>query len=72
MPTHDWNRAIGGSSVGATIQGDYLVRGAIAGPDIIMTLEKEHERGFNALPKTAIDRHINWKWLVSIASQVAC
>ena len=50
---------IAGSSAGATIQGDYLVRGAIAGPDIVMTPEKEHERGFNFLRKTAIDQHIN-------------
>lgn len=50
---------IGGSSAGATIQGDYLVRGAIAGPDIMMTPEKEHERGFNFLRKSAIDQHIN-------------
>ncbi|MBK9706111.1 MAG: cyanophycinase [Acidobacteria bacterium] len=50
---------IGGSSAGATIQGDYLVRGAIAGPDIMMTPEKEHEHGFNFLRKTAIDQHIN-------------
>src|SRR6478736_1669348 len=28
---------IGGSSAGATIQGDYLVRGAIAGSEIVMT-----------------------------------
>ncbi|MBK7597792.1 MAG: cyanophycinase [Acidobacteria bacterium] len=50
---------IGGSSAGATIQGDYLVRGAIAGPDIMMTPEKEHEHGFNFLRKSAIDQHIN-------------
>jgi cyanophycinase len=50
---------IAGSSAGATIQGDYLVRGAIAGPDIVMTPEKEHERGFNFLRRTAIDQHIN-------------
>ena len=50
---------IGGSSAGATIQGDYLVRGAIAGPDILMTPEKEHERGFNFLRRVAIDQHIN-------------
>jgi cyanophycinase len=50
---------IAGSSAGATIQGDYLVRGAIAGPDIVMTPEKEHERGFGFLRKTAIDQHIN-------------
>ncbi len=50
---------IGGSSAGATIQGDYLVRGAIAGPDIMMTPEKEHERGFNFLRRAAIDQHLN-------------
>jgi cyanophycinase len=50
---------IAGSSAGATIQGDYLVRGAIAGPEIMMTPEKEHEHGFNFLRKTAIDQHIN-------------
>jgi len=50
---------IGGSSAGATIQGDYLVRGAIAGPQIMMTPEKEHERGFRFLRRTAIDQHIN-------------
>jgi cyanophycinase len=50
---------IGGSSAGATIQGDYLVRGAIAGPEIVMTPEREHEHGFAFLRKTAIDQHIN-------------
>jgi cyanophycinase len=50
---------IGGSSAGATIQGDYLVRGAIAGPDIMMTPEPEHEHAFNFLRRSAIDQHIN-------------
>lgn len=50
---------IGGSSAGATIQGDYLVRGAIAGSNIVMTPEPEHEHGFAFLRKTAIDQHIN-------------
>jgi cyanophycinase len=50
---------IAGSSAGATIQGDYLLRGAVAGPAIVMTPEKEHERGFRFLRKTAIDQHIN-------------
>jgi cyanophycinase len=50
---------IGGSSAGATIQGDYLVRGAIAGAQIMMTPEKEHEHGFNFLRRSAIDQHIN-------------
>lgn len=50
---------IGGSSAGATIQGDYLVRGAVAGAQIMMTPEPQHERAFNFLRHTAIDQHIN-------------
>lgn len=50
---------IGGSSAGATIQGDYLVRGAIAGSNIMMTPEPEHEHGFQFLRRSAIDQHIN-------------
>ncbi len=50
---------IGGSSAGATIQGDYLVRGAIAGSEIVMTPEPEHEHGFAFLRKVGIDQHIN-------------
>lgn len=46
---------IGGSSAGATIQGEYLVRGAPAGPHIMMC--EGYERGFNFLPGVAIDQH---------------
>ena len=61
---------IGGSSAGATIHGDYLVRGAIAGSNIVMTPEPEHEHGFAFLRKTAIDQHINtrnrWDDLIQV------
>jgi len=64
---------IGGSSAGATIQGDYLVRGAIAGPQIMMTPEPEHERGFNFLRRSAIDQHINarnrWDDLIPVVQK---
>jgi cyanophycinase len=50
---------IGGTSAGATIQGDYLVRGAVAGPEIVMAPEPEHQRAFAFLRNTAIDQHIN-------------
>jgi len=50
---------IGGSSAGATIQGDYLVRGAVAGSEIVMAPEPEHQHGFAFLRKVAIDQHIN-------------
>jgi cyanophycinase len=65
---------IGGSSAGATIQGDYLVRGAIAGPETMMTPEKEHERGFNFLRHSAIDQHINtrnrWDDLIPVIQKM--
>lgn len=50
---------IGGSSAGATIQGTYLVRGAVAGAQIMMAPEPEHQDGFNFLRRSAIDQHIN-------------
>jgi len=50
---------IGGSSAGATIQGTYLVRGAVAGAQIMMAPEPEHQDAFNFLRRSAIDQHIN-------------
>jgi len=46
---------IGGSSAGATIQGDYLIRGSPHGPQFMMC--EGYERGFNFLPGVAIDQH---------------
>jgi cyanophycinase len=61
---------IGGSSAGATIQGDYLVRGDTSGPNVVMTQEKNHQKGFEFLRRTAIDQHINarnrWDDLVPV------
>jgi len=50
---------IGGSSAGATIQGEYLVRGDTSGPNVMMTAEPTHQEGFKFLRKAAIDQHIN-------------
>jgi cyanophycinase len=50
---------IGGSSAGATIQGDYLVRGAISGADVMMAPEPEHQQAFQFVRRVAIDQHIN-------------
>ncbi len=55
----DRGGVIGGSSAGATIQGDYLVRGDTSGPDVIMTDEPSHQHGFAFLRHSAIDQHIN-------------
>lgn len=46
---------IGGSSAGATIQGEYLVRGNPLGNEDMMT--EGYERGFGFLPGVAIDQH---------------
>ncbi len=46
---------IGGSSAGATIQGEYLVRGHPLGNTIMMA--EGYERGFAFLPGCAIDQH---------------
>ena len=50
---------IGGSSAGASILGDYLVRGAVETPNMVMAPEPEHQHGFAFLRKTGIDQHIN-------------
>ncbi len=61
---------IGGSSAGATIQGAYLVRGAVAGPHIMMTDEPDHQDAFNFLRKSAIDQHVDarnrWNDLIEV------
>jgi cyanophycinase len=46
---------IGGTSAGATIQGEYLVRGNPMGNEEIMT--EGYDRGFCFLPGVAIDQH---------------
>jgi cyanophycinase len=50
---------IGGSSAGATIQGDFLVRGAVKDNTTIVSPEPEHHKGFAFLRQSAIDQHIN-------------
>ncbi len=50
---------IGGSSAGATIQGEYLVRGAISSSNVMMAPEPEHQDAFGFLRRTAIDQHID-------------
>jgi len=65
---------IGGPSAGATIQGDYLVRGAIAGPNIKMAPEPEHQKAFAFLRKSAIDQHLNtrnrWDDLIPVMKKL--
>ena len=61
---------IAGSSAGATIQGEYLVRGDTSGADVMMTAEPNHQEAFKFLRKTAIDQHINtrnrWDHLIPV------
>lgn len=51
----DRGGVIGGSSAGATIQGDFLVRGDTAGNELI---EGDHTVGLGLLKNAAIDQHI--------------
>ncbi len=64
---------IAGSSAGATIQSDYLVRGDSKGPDIMMTDEPNHQHGFAMLKHSAIDQHINtrnrWDDLIPVVKK---
>jgi cyanophycinase len=55
----DRGGVIGGSSAGATIQGEYLVRGDTSGSDVMMTAEPNHQEAFKFLRGVAIDQHIN-------------
>ena len=69
----DRGGVIGGSSAGATIQGDYLVRGDTSGPDVMMTAEPNHQHGFDFLRHSAIDQHINtrmrWDDLIPVVKK---
>jgi cyanophycinase len=64
---------IGGSSAGATIQGQYLVRGDTEGSRIVMTDEEHHQLGFEFLRRSAIDQHINtrnrWDDIIPVIEQ---
>ncbi|NKB88452.1 MAG: hypothetical protein GKS06_09540 [Acidobacteria bacterium] len=64
---------IGGSSAGATIQGEYLVRGDTRGSGIVMTDESNHQRGFEFLRRSAIDQHIDtrdrWDDIIPVIAQ---
>jgi cyanophycinase len=48
---------IGGSSAGASIQAQYMVRGSVLGN--LEPMAEGYERGFNYLPGTAIDQHFS-------------
>lgn len=48
---------IGGTSAGATIQGEYLVRGNPLGNEEMLT--EGYDRGFGFLPGVAIDQHFS-------------
>ncbi|MCC7185198.1 MAG: cyanophycinase [Acidobacteria bacterium] len=64
---------IAGSSAGATIQGEYLVRGDTSGPNVVMTEEANHQKGFEFLRRSAIDQHINarnrWDDLIPVIAK---
>jgi cyanophycinase len=52
----DRGGVIAGTSAGATIQGSFLVRGAVEGNTLMMS--PGHEQGFAYLKNVAVDQHI--------------
>ncbi len=64
---------IAGTSAGATIQGQFLVRGAVQGADVVIAPEPEHHSGFAFLKRSAIDQHINtrnrWDDIIPLIKQ---
>lgn len=50
---------VGGSSAGATIQGTFLVRGAVSGSGVMIAPEPEHQDAFGFLRASAIDQHVD-------------
>jgi cyanophycinase len=52
----DRGGVIAGSSAGATIQGSFLVRGAVSGNEVMVS--PDHIRGFGFLTDSAIDQHL--------------
>ena len=64
---------VGGSSAGATILGEYLVRGDTRSSGIVMTDEENHQLGFEFIRKVAIDQHINtrnrWDHIIPLIEQ---
>jgi cyanophycinase len=64
---------IAGTSAGATIQGQFLVRGAVKNNEIMIAPEPEHRAGFAFLRRSAIDQHINtrnrWDDLIPLIKQ---
>ena len=65
-----FRKQISSTSAGATIQGEYLVRGDTSGPNVMMTDEPSHQEAFKFLRKVAVDQHINtrnrWDDLVEV------
>ena len=64
---------IAGTSAGATIQGQFLVRGAVQDNEVIIAPEPEHHAGFAFLKRSAIDQHINtrnrWDDIIPLIKQ---
>ena len=52
----DRGGVIAGSSAGATIQGSFMVRGAVSGNTVMVS--PEHIRGMGFLTDAAIDQHL--------------
>ena len=61
---------IGGTSAGATVQGDFMPRGDTGGSGTMVSEEPLHQRGFAFLPTVALDVHVTARGRITDLKEV--
>ena len=61
---------IGGTSAGATVQGDFMPRGDTGGSGTMVSEEPLHQRGFAFLPTVAFDVHVTARGRITDLKEV--
>ena len=61
---------IGGTSAGATVQGDFMPRGDTGGSGTMISEEPLHQQGFRFLPNVAFDVHVSERARVTDLKEV--
>ena len=61
---------IGGTSAGATVQGDFMPRGDTGGSGTMISEEPLHQQGFRFLPNVAFDVHVSARGRITDLKEV--
>jgi len=61
---------IGGTSAGATVQGDFMPRGDTSGSGIMISEEPLHQQGFRFLANVAFDVHVSARGRITDLKEV--